>query len=52
MGIGCNFYVLDGKFKDLRIGVEINYPFYQEVNGIQMKNLLKGTIALQYTIGH
>jgi hypothetical protein len=51
-GIGSNFYVPDGKFKDLRLGIEVNYPLYQNVSGIQMKNVLTGTIALQYTIGH
>lgn len=52
LGIGANVLVPSGKLKNLRIGAEVKLPVYQNVNGIQMKNGLMGTIGLQYAIGH
>lgn len=50
-GLGSNFYVPEGKYKNVRIGVEIMMPVYQDVRGIQMKNKLNGVMALQYSFG-
>ncbi|WP_051201432.1 hypothetical protein [Christiangramia portivictoriae] len=50
LGIGSNFYVPAGRLKNLRLGVEVKLPLYQDVNGIQMQNQLAGTIGLQYLI--
>lgn len=52
VGIGTNFLVPKGSFKNLRIGAEIKIPAYQKVNGIQMKNTLMATFGVQYAIGH
>ena len=50
LGIGSNFYVPTGTLKNLRVGVEVKLPLYQDVNGIQMKNQLAGTIGIQYSL--
>ncbi len=38
---------LDG----LQMGIEVGYPVYQNVEGIQMKKELFGTLGLKYTLG-
>ncbi|TQI70494.1 outer membrane putative beta-barrel porin/alpha-amylase [Gramella sp. Hel_I_59] len=50
LGLGSNFYVPTGTLKNLRVGIEVKLPLYQEMNGIQMKNQLAGTIGLQYSL--
>ena len=34
----------------LRVGLEVGLPVYQDVNGIQMKNKVMGTIGVQYAL--
>ena len=50
-GLGSNFYVPEGNYKNVRIGAEVSMPAYQDVKGIQMKNKLNGVISLQYSFG-
>ncbi len=52
IGLGTNFYVPGGKWKNLRLAAEIKLPVYQKVNGIQMKNTLMAIFGVQYSIGH
>lgn len=48
-GLGSNLYISKGSLKNLRFGVEVKLPVYQEVNGIQMKNKLMGMLGVQYS---
>ena len=52
LGVGGNFYIPSGNFKNVRVGLEIKHPLIQEVNGIQMKEKLIGVLGLQYSFGH
>lgn len=36
--------------KGLRVGLEVGLPVYQDVNGIQMKNTIAGTIGILYAL--
>ena len=49
LGIGSNLYISTGALKNLRFGVEVKIPVYQDVNGLQMKNKLNGMLGLQYS---
>lgn len=48
-GLGINFYVPSGMFKNNRIAVSATVPVYQEVSGIQMKNVWMLTAGYQIT---
>ena len=48
-GIGFNMYVPSGKFKNLRLGVELATPLYQNVDGIQLKTQDSFTVGTQYS---
>ena len=50
-GIGCNFYVPKGMFKNLRFGVAYELPIYRHVTGIQMKTTNTLSVGIQYVIG-
>lgn len=50
IGIGSNFLVPKGVFKELRFGAEYNIPVYQHVNGIQMYNQGNLVVGVQYAI--
>lgn len=52
VGLGTNFLIPKGSFKNLRLAAEVKIPTFQEVNGIQMKNTLMATFGVQYVIGH
>ena len=47
--LGSNL-VLDMITEGLRFGVEVGLPVYQDVNGIQMKNKVMGTVGVQYAL--
>ena len=49
-GVGLNYYIPQGSFKDLRIGLEYQLPIYQDVNGIQMEQTEMITAGIQYTL--
>lgn len=49
-GLGLNYYVPEGSFKDFRIGLEYQLPIYQDVNGIQMEQTEMITAGIQYTL--
>ena len=49
-GLGVNYYVPEGSFKDFRIGLEYQLPVYQDVNGIQMEQTEMITAGIQYTL--
>ncbi|WBL24099.1 hypothetical protein [Zunongwangia sp. HGR-M22] len=46
---GANFYIPQGRLKNVRIGVEYAFPLYQDLNGIQLKNDDSWTLGLQYS---
>ena len=48
LGLGANFFVPKGCLKDLRFAVEIAYPLYQDVNGVQLKSQEVLTTGIQY----
>ncbi|KQC30903.1 alpha-amylase [Flagellimonas eckloniae] len=48
-GIGANTYISKGALKNLRFGVELGYPLYQDLNGIQLKNKETLTLGAQYS---
>jgi len=50
MGVGCNIYLSEGIFKNLRFGVEAKLPVWQKVNGIQMNQSFALSTTIQYTI--
>lgn len=47
-GLGSNYLVSKGAFKNMRVAVELIVPLSQSVEGIQMKNGLTGVIGIQY----
>ncbi len=47
-GFGINFYVPNGALKNLRLGLEISHPLYQNLDGIQLKNKESFVAGLQY----
>lgn len=51
VGIGTNYYIPEGTFKNLRLAAEIKLPAIQQVNGIQMKNTWSTTLGIQYAFG-
>ncbi len=52
LGLGANYYIAEGTFKDLRFGAEFKFPISQSVTGIQMKNQAIAVFGIQYAIGH
>ncbi|WP_394974653.1 transporter [uncultured Croceitalea sp.] len=48
-GVGFNIYVPSGMLKNLRFGVELASPLYQNVNGIQLKTKETFTLGTQYS---
>lgn len=52
LGLGANYYVAEGAFKNLRFGAEFKLPVSQSVTGIQMKNQAVAVFGIQYAIGH
>ncbi|MEO9512406.1 MAG: transporter [Flavobacteriaceae bacterium] len=48
-GLGINTYISNGALKNLRLGVELGYPLYQDLNGIQLKNKETLTLGAQYS---
>jgi hypothetical protein len=51
-GLGSNYLISEGAFKNLRFAVEIIWAVSQKVEGIQMKNTWCGMFGLQYALGH
>ena len=51
-GIGINFYIPKGPWKNLRLAAELLLPVLQQVNGIQMKNTSMATFGIQYALHH
>ena len=47
-GVGVNVYLPKKILENLRLGAEVKYPVFQDVNGIQMQNLLMTVFGLQY----
>lgn len=52
MGLGSNYLISEGAFKNFRFAVEITWAVSQKVEGIQMKNTWCGMFGLQYALGH
>lgn len=52
VGLGANYYIPSGTFKNLRFGAELKLPISQSVTGIQMKNKAMAVFGIQYAIGH
>jgi hypothetical protein len=48
-GLGANFYIPNGKLRNLRFGLELATPIYQNVNGIQLKTKEMLTVGTQYS---
>ncbi|GAB1307478.1 transporter [Urechidicola sp. KH5] len=49
-GFGANFYIPDGAFKNMRLGLEYVIPLYQNMNGVQLGTKSTLTIGLQYAL--
>ncbi len=49
LGLGINFLVLKGAFRDLRLAAELKHPIYQKVEGVQMKTSSIATLGVQYS---
>lgn len=47
-GLGFNTLIPNGSLKNLRLGFELGYPLYQNVNGIQLTQKQTMTVGLQY----
>lgn len=52
IGLGSNYLISEGAFKNLRFAVEVTWAVSQKVEGIQMKNTWCGMFGLQYALGH
>lgn len=48
-GIGSNFYVPKGKFKNLRFQIEFEIPLSVKYNGVQMSNEKTSIFGVQYS---
>ncbi|MDT0685759.1 transporter [Autumnicola psychrophila] len=48
-GLGTNFYIPSGAFKNVRFALEYAFPLYQDLNGIQLKNRSTFTAGVQYS---
>lgn len=51
-GVGINFYIPKGVWKNLRLATELLLPVLQQVDGIQMKNTSMATFGIQYALHH
>jgi len=49
-GFGFNVYIPNGSLKNLRVGLEVATPLYQDLNGIQLKNKEQITLGIQYSL--
>lgn len=50
IGLGSNYLITDGVFKNLRLAVEVKLPLSQSVEGIQMNQSWCGMIGVQYAL--
>lgn len=50
VGLGGNFYVPSGAFKNLRLAVEFTLPIYNNANGTQMLRNNFLSVGLQYSL--
>ena len=48
-GLGFNVYIPNGNLRNLRFGVEMATPLYQQVNGIQLRTRETLTLGTQYS---
>ncbi|MEM8507025.1 MAG: transporter [Bacteroidota bacterium] len=48
-GLGCNIYIAKGALKNLRFGVELSHPIFQDVNGIQLQTREMLLLGTQYS---
>lgn len=48
-GLGANFFIPEGSFKNIRFGIEYSLPVYQDLNGIQLEQQRSWTFGLQYS---
>jgi len=48
IGGGINFFVPNGALKDVRLGIELELPVVQDLNGVQMETDYLLTTGLQY----
>lgn len=48
-GVGLNIYIPSGALKNLRFGIELASPLYQNVNGIQLKTKETVMLGTQYS---
>ena len=48
--IGFNLYVLNGQYKNLRLGFEFAMPLYQKPNGIQLQQREQVIVGLKYAL--
>ena len=47
-GLGANFLIPEGVLKNLRLGIELQHPIYQNLKGVQLKTNEVFTAGLQY----
>lgn len=47
--IGANFYIPQGAFKNIRIGIEYTNPLFQNTNGLMLKTNRSLTTGIQYS---
>ena len=45
---GLNFYIPNGTFEGVRLGLEYGLPWFQDLHGIQMENQSFLTLGLKY----
>jgi len=50
IGLGSNFYISEGAFKNLRTGAEFLVPVWQNVQGLQMENSWMLVLGMQYSL--
>ncbi len=50
LGGGFNFYVPEGTFKNVRLGIEYELPVVQDLNGPQMETQGILTLGIQYSL--
>lgn len=52
LGLGSNYLISEGVFKNFRFGIDFSWAISQKVQGIQMKNRWIGMFGLQYALSH
>lgn len=50
VGVGFNTYVWNGVFAGLRLGMELRYPFYQNMSGPQLEQDISFGMTLRYVV--